>query len=1187
MKRTIKLISLMLVLAMLAGLLPTVALRASADEPQTVYAHSAADIRHYLQNEVDYKVVLANAIDENVSSQEVWCSVVGEKILDLNGYNLTLHADTMLANYGLAGDSTMFRVEEGATFTVLDSSLMGSRIHYEGQIHTGTLRAWTQNRNIFRTNGRLILNHVCADAGRYKSEYNPNDMKDETVCIYGAAVRVGATGYLENNNSTLTGFCNPRTPEVTSTVYVKEGGKVRFNGGGAYAHAGGDVFRCENKQDDTLRVSAGTFYCDYYDTLMLESYYDVADIDRYGIVGLTAQDLAPEATHTTDASHNPIESCSYLTVYAQKKGGMYMRYMPNGETSTVIEPGETAKIPYHHATIYAIAPVMNYFETLTPDSPCGEDTVTYIWSFYDNNVLITDCVTDEPELDLSELTLNTGVVYKMRCVRHEQLGRKFRSFDNYAEYDSGYLFIRLVEALEVPSFSDHRTQYVTCAVGESASFTVQAEGDGVSYTWQINRNDGAGWGTAPNSADSSTYVTGGITEAWYGYSFRCKASNARGSAYSRRFILVRPSNRVDLTELDEPQQYELLSDRLPQASAGVTPTAVKWMRGRVDNGDMVYEELPEGFAAFANGAFYAQVTMEYDSEIVRKDYAEAYLTLKNGKEVKGTKVSATDEALVFRFRLEVDGSNVTPIDAVNLTRTSSGKAPGAPFQVGEQLGGVAVEDGVYTVGSSSDVRAKLTGFKWYVDGSESARTATVESGHLYKLEASLSIDTPYYLNDYSLILLDGLEMEQTRYDSVQKTVTAEIEFDLRDPEPAVYEDYDLWICGIRVNSGNKNDVMFNDVFTYEPALKELTIHWPANNDDGEILINSSDSVVKSEIPGLTIRLMDPMIFVSEKECISLSGDTVVKDVSASKAANLILEAECGETSLPHCAVYVTNGAALTLDHVKAQVWSTVEDAVKGCGEERLILKNSFLDAASCPEYDDPTGAVGAAVTGFKEIRAQGVKLESPEDGSFHTGTVLDASGTLSPYALFVADEAQDSPFEDAIKGKYYYDAMLWAYKHEPQIVNGLDETHFGPDATCTRGHIVTFLWRAKGCPEPASEENPFTDVANGKFYYKAVLWAVEQGITTGVTANEFRPNDPCNRGQAVTFLWRAEGKPEPFSSDNPFVDVEQGKYYYDAVLWAFYSKPQITNGIDATHFAPDNVCTRGQIVTFLYRDMAE
>ncbi len=171
-----------------------------------------------------------------------------------------------------------------------------------------------------------------------------------------------------------------------------------------------------------------------------------------------------------------------------------------------------------------------------------------------------------------------------------------------------------------------------------------------------------------------------------------------------------------------------------------------------------------------------------------------------------------------------------------------------------------------------------------------------------------------------------------------------------------------------------------------------------------------------------------------------------------------------------------------------------------------------------------------------------------------------------------------NPFTDVPMAQYYATPVLWAV--ERGITNGMSATSFAPDATCTRGQIVTFLWRAAGSPEPRNSRNPFVDVPSNQYYYKAVLWAVEQGITNGLDATHFGPDASCTRGQIVTFLWRSKNKPS-VSSANPFGDVSGGAYYYSAVLWAV--KNGITNGMSATSFAPDAPCTRGQIVTFLYR----
>ena len=176
------------------------------------------------------------------------------------------------------------------------------------------------------------------------------------------------------------------------------------------------------------------------------------------------------------------------------------------------------------------------------------------------------------------------------------------------------------------------------------------------------------------------------------------------------------------------------------------------------------------------------------------------------------------------------------------------------------------------------------------------------------------------------------------------------------------------------------------------------------------------------------------------------------------------------------------------------------------------------------------------------------------------------------------------PFEfDDVKdtSKFYYNPVYWAVNHEPQITNGATPTTFNPDGACTRGHVVTFLWRAAGEPTPTSGSNPFTDLKEGAFYYNAVLWAVENGITTGASKTTFAPGKPCTRGQIVTFLWRFKNSPEPTSTENPFSDVKADGFYYKAVLWAVEN--EITSGTGKGKFSPDSTCTRGQVVTFLYR----
>lgn len=187
-----------------------------------------------------------------------------------------------------------------------------------------------------------------------------------------------------------------------------------------------------------------------------------------------------------------------------------------------------------------------------------------------------------------------------------------------------------------------------------------------------------------------------------------------------------------------------------------------------------------------------------------------------------------------------------------------------------------------------------------------------------------------------------------------------------------------------------------------------------------------------------------------------------------------------------------------------------------------------------------------------------------------------------PYVLMDPPAEPVNPFVDVQEGDFFFEPVLWAV--EEGITNGTTEITFSPNDVCYRAHVVTFLWRAMGCPEPQMTENPFTDVKETDFCYDAVLWAVETGITNGVGPNKFEPYGMCNRAQTVTFLHRALDQPAGAGEEH-FVDVDPGAYYYDAVRWAVAAG--ITNGVSADRFEPYSLCNRSQAVTFLYRALAE
>ena len=220
------------------------------------------------------------------------------------------------------------------------------------------------------------------------------------------------------------------------------------------------------------------------------------------------------------------------------------------------------------------------------------------------------------------------------------------------------------------------------------------------------------------------------------------------------------------------------------------------------------------------------------------------------------------------------------------------------------------------------------------------------------------------------------------------------------------------------------------------------------------------------------------------------------------------------------------------------------------------------------------------ITPDKGYAISNVKIDGKSIGAVKSYTFENVSRTHTIEVIFMKANGnpQTGVFVDVATGSYYEDAVDWAV--ENGITKGTDATHFSPDGICTRAQAVTFLWRAAGSPKPETRTMPFTDVPAGSYYYDAVLWAVENGITKGTSDTTFSPNMTCTRAQIVAFLWRSEKSPAAGTA-NPFADVKSTAYYADAVLWAV--KENITKGTTSTTFSPNADCTRAQIVTFLWR----
>ncbi len=271
--------------------------------------------------------------------------------------------------------------------------------------------------------------------------------------------------------------------------------------------------------------------------------------------------------------------------------------------------------------------------------------------------------------------------------------------------------------------------------------------------------------------------------------------------------------------------------------------------------------------------------------------------------------------------------------------------------------------------------------------------------------------------------------------------------------------------------------------------------------------------------------------------------------------------------------------------VTEYTWTVSDESVASISFPYTTTRIVLVDILACGETTITATSTNGGVSVDATLQVAHTPVTDPAVEATETSTGLTEGSHCSVCnKVLVAQEeipklpSTEKSFTDVKEGAYYYDAVQWAVANN--ITSGKSETVFGSNDTCTRAQVVTFLWNAAGKPEPESTTNPFSDVSSGAYYLKAVLWATEQGITSGVSDTQFSPNTTVTRAQVVTFLWNAAGKPEPTTATNNFKDVSSSAYYYNAVLWA--AENGVTSGLNATTFGTKKECTRAQVVTFMH-----
>ena len=508
----------------------------------------------------------------------------------------------------------------------------------------------------------------------------------------------------------------------------------------------------------------------------------------------------------------------------------------------------------------------------------------------------------------------------------------------------------------------------------------------------------------------------------------------------------------------------------------------------------------------------------------------------------------------------------------------------------------------YATGNVTDAIVEMTSFAGtnsvasYLDGvaRNCYATGTATAGtaaFLYETATARSeVVNCYYVDTNTAVATDYEKATAKSLDEMKTEDFAKILNNSDDTNGWIYKDGQTPLCGAEPADYSAVDA----ALTKMPA--DLTVY----TDETVAALNTAKAnVVKgkviakqSEVDAWATAIEDAVAALKYK-----SADYTKVDAALAKVPSDV-------NGYTDASVAALNAAIAAVDRTKNITEQTAVDAMATAIENAiagLTRKSSGSSGSSTPRYEvtAPSQNAGGTVSVSPKNASKGSTVTitvAPAEG-YEVGsvTVKDAKGNtiavtdkgngkytfIMPGSKVSISTAftktpETSPFDDVSVDAYYFDAVKWAA--DKGITGGVSDNLFAPDDGCTRAHIVTFLWRAAGSPEPKSMAS-FTDVTASAYYAKAVAWAVENGVTNGTTATTFDPDAVCTRAQAVAFLARAlNGKG---GSAAAFTDVPADSYYADAVAWAVVNR--VTNGVSSDRFAPDNSCTRAQITAFLYR----
>lgn len=514
------------------------------------------------------------------------------------------------------------------------------------------------------------------------------------------------------------------------------------------------------------------------------------------------------------------------------------------------------------------------------------------------------------------------------------------------------------------------------------------------------------------------------------------------------------------------------------------------------------------------------------------------------------------------YSFTVYPTSITEVKIIDLKAPVQGEEPVMELSV--------PEDAHYSVLREVDLGDSYWDVSWLEDGN--TFSGTFKQGGTYTVTIRVKAENPYSFADNVDVILNGIQ--ENAYSDVNKEI----------------DDNGQLVITLTFNP---TDHTHN--WDEENWSSDATHHWHACQNEGCPLIGDdyaehtdADGDGVCDICNATIGYLITFN-ANGGTCDTESIHTNVKGL----LSELPVPTRGGYTFLGWFTAasggeQVTADTAFTEDMTVYAQWKanssgsptrypvTVEDSAHGQVKSNPASAKRGETVTITVTPDEGYETASVTVTGQN---GNPVAVTDHGDGTY---SFIQPTGKVTVRVTFVCDGLTDHcpsyPFADVDTTAWYHLAVDFAV--ENGITNGTSATTFGPDLACTRGQMVTFLWRAAGSPAPENAANPFTDLVEGAYYYDAVLWATGEGITLGTSATTFSPEDTVTRGQAVTFLWRQAGSPLA-SGTLPFADVDAGAYYAGAVGWA--AGEGIALGTSAAAFSPENPCTRAQIVTFLYR----